>query len=192
MSEVVSVKRTVSGKMDMNFKWHTRAEKLLVADYWWNEQRGLCCLCGDLMKPYSRQHTTDPDAATFEHLIPKRDSGPDTVGNVRLAHATCNNALGAHWERNRQRALAGLPLIPENNALRTAIGIRRKRLDQSDQPPAAQSFVPLDKRLVSLPRGATLLPTYKGHMGNVPRAPKQKTTAIETARWLTQQGIRGA
>lgn len=115
----------------MNFKWTTRAEKLQVADYWWKEQRRLCCLCGELMKPYSRQHTTDLDAATFEHLIPKRENGPDIVGNVRLAHAICNNALGAHWERNRQRAERGLPLISEKEAVHNAAGNRRARLVQT-------------------------------------------------------------
>lgn len=56
----------------------------------------------------------------------------------------------------------------------------------------AKAFVPLDKKLVSLPRGATLLPTYKGRMGNVPRPRKVRAAAEETARWLSEQGVKGA
>lgn len=93
--------------MDMAFRWTTRAERLLVADYWWDEQKAVCCLCGDpelLMDPYYRQNPANPFAATLEHLIPKRDDGPDTVGNVRLAHKMCNQALGALWSTNEARA----------------------------------------------------------------------------------------
>lgn len=85
--------------MDPNFEWTTREEKLLVIDYWWEEQGKLCCICGEEMEPYKRQGTHNPKAATVEHLIPKRDNGPNTVGNIRLAHAFCNHTLGALWSR---------------------------------------------------------------------------------------------
>jgi hypothetical protein len=163
--------------MDMNFKWYTRDEKLLVVAHWWKEQQGRCCLCGQLMKPYSRQHTTDPDAATVEHLIPKRDNGPDTAGNVRLAHASCNNALGAHWERNRHRAKLGLPAISDKEALHTAIGNRRARIAQSER----------ERRAVDDPRVQEVLKTFPGAIVKA-----RKMTAVETARWLALQGIRGA
>lgn len=163
--------------MDMNFKWTTRAEKLLVVDYWWKEQKGRCCFCGDLMLPYSRQHTTNPDAATVEHVIPKRENGPDTAGNVRLAHATCNNALGAHWERNRHRAKLGLPQIPEREALLNAIGNRRARVAQAAR----------EAKAANDPRVQEVLKTFPGA---IVRA--RRMTAVETARWLALQGIRGA
>jgi hypothetical protein len=163
--------------MDPNFSWTTRDEKLLVVDYWWKEQKGLCCLCGDLMKPYSRQHTTDPDAATIEHVIPRRENGPNTAGNVRLAHACCNNALGAHWERNRHRAKLGLHAISEREALQNAIGNRRARLAQKER----------EAKAAEDPRVKAVL---KAFPGAVVRA--RRMTPEETARWLAQQGIRGA
>ena len=163
--------------MDPNFKWTTRDEKLLVVDYWWEQQKGRCCLCGDLMKPYSRQHTTDQDAATVEHVIPKRDNGPDTAGNVRLAHAICNNTLGAHWERNRQRAKLGLHPISAKEALHTAMGNRRARVAQSER----------DRKAADDPRVQEVLRAFPGTIVKA-----RKMTPIETARWLSAQGIRGA
>ena len=47
------------------------------------------------MLPYRRRRVKSAMDATVEHLKPKREGGPDTVGNVRLAHMVCNNALGA-------------------------------------------------------------------------------------------------
>lgn len=188
--------------MDMKFKWATRTEKLLVVEYWWGEQKGLCCICDGQMKPYHRDHNSDPERATIEHLIPRRDCGPNTAGNVRLAHGRCNNVLGALWVINEQRKIKGLPPLSKEWAMETGARIKPKAIkrrptyvyDPRDpRPPATgQLFVALDKKLVSLPRGATLLPTYKGNKGNVPRTKKAQMTAIETARWLTSQGIRGA
>jgi hypothetical protein len=163
--------------MDMNFKWTTRNEKLLVVAYWWEQQKGLCCLCGDLMKPYKRQDTPDPDAATVEHVIPKRDNGPDIAGNVRLAHAICNHTLGAHWGRNQHRAKLGLPPISEKEALHTAMGNRRARVAQTER----------DAKAANDPRVQEVL---KAFPGTVVKA--RRMTAIETARWLALQGIRGA
>jgi hypothetical protein len=198
--------------MDPNFEWHTRDEKLLVVDYWWKEQRGLCFLCGELMKPFKRQHSTDPDAATVEHVIPRRENGPNTAGNVRLAHASCNNVLGALWEQNRHRAIMGLPPISEKQALASAAGNRRaKAKPQPQMTPLEQARSHVDKALdkverkakgvkwcaqnaVSLPRGATLLPGYHGLISGKITVTKKATkmTPIEVARWLAQQGIRGA
>lgn len=105
--------------MDPNFKWTTRDQKLDVVRYWWREQRAICHLCKDRenpMEPYE-QAGVSPWAASIEHLVPKRDNGPDTVGNVRLAHRWCNNVLGALWKQNQDRAVLGLELISEHWAL---------------------------------------------------------------------------
>lgn len=180
----------------MDFEWHTRDEKLLVVAYWWEQQQKLCCICGEEMEPYKRQSSHNPRAATVEHLIPKRDNGPNTVGNVRLAHALCNHKLGGIWSQNEHRKLVEAGVIkPRGSKLRPRA--RRRAAYVFDprhvQPPATgQPFVALDKKLVSLPRGATLLPTYKGHMGNVTLIKKMKMTAVETARWLAEQGVRGS
>lgn len=175
----------------MDFKWTTRAEKLLVVDYWWSVQDGNCCICGNGMRPYHRDAGKNPDAASIEHLIPKRDNGPDTAGNVRLAHRSCNNRLGGQWAEEQHRKLveAGLAPKPKAKRHRPAYVFDPRHVQE---PATGQPFVALDKKLVSLPRGATLLPTYKGHMGNVQRIAKPKMTAVETARWLAKKGIRGA
>jgi hypothetical protein len=196
--------------MDMNFSWTTRSERLLVVDYWWKRQRGLCCLCGEMMKPYKRQHSTDPDAATIEHIIPRRENGPNTVGNVRLAHGGCNHALGALWEQNRHRAIMGLPPISEREALASAAGNRRakakppmttleqarshvdKAMDKVERKAKGVSWCA--QNAVSLPRGATLLPGYQGLVSGKITVTKKATkmTPVQVARWLAQQGIRGA
>jgi len=192
--------------MDMSFAWSTRDEKLLVVDYWWHEQRGLCCLCGELMRPYHRQHTNDPAAATIEHLIPRRDNGPNTAGNVRLAHAACNHALGALWETNKNLAARGLPLVPEKSAInyarqraRDAMGLLPLELAKAKAAIAKvkKKKVGVDwcaANVVSLPRGATLMPEHQNALGIIvrQRIPKPKMTAQETAQWLRQKGVRGA
>jgi hypothetical protein len=183
--------------MDMNFAWTTRAEKLVVVTYWWEQQKGCCCICSD---------------ASIEHLIPRRENGPNTAGNVRLAHRSCNNRLGAEWaiEQHQKLIEAGLaprPKLKRNRPAYAPLPLFTKEsrfpkeslyydawvkwLDEQ-APSDGQQFVPLDKKLVSLPRGATLLPTYKGRMGNVPRLRKVRATAVETARWLAEQGVKGA
>lgn len=166
--------------MEMDFEWHTRAEKLQVVAYWWEQQEGCCCICSKPMEPYHRDAGRNPNAASIEHLIPRRENGPNTAGNVRLAHRSCNNRLGGEWAEEQHRRLVEAGLAPRPK-------LKRKRpayvFDPGFQKPATgQPFVALDKKLVSLPRGATLLPTYKGRMGNVPRLRKVRATAEETAR----------
>ena len=175
--------------MDMRFEWHTRAEKLLVVAYWWEQQNGLCCICNHEMEPYHRDSGRNPNAASIEHLIPRRDNGPNAVFNVRLAHRSCSNRLGGEWEQRRQRLQVenGLAQKPKRKSRTKYV------FDPRTQPPATgQPFIALDKKLVSLPRGATLLPTYKGHMGNIERPRKTKATLAETARYLAEQGVKGA
>jgi hypothetical protein len=200
--------------MNMNFEWHTRDEKLLVVAYWWEQQKKLCCICGEEMEPYKRQNSHNPRAATVEHLIPRRDNGPNTAGNVRLAHALCNHTLGALWEQNRYREMFGMPTISEKSALHNA---RNKKKVQREPLPRFKkdSWYPKESayyaswmkwkdeqeakalrghawRLTGLPRGATLTPEYQRLLGGVKTRTARKMTAAETARWLSDQGVRGA
>lgn len=108
--------------MDPNFEWRTKEDKERVVNYWWTEQRMLCCLCGKQMQPYLGEGDTHPLRATIEHLIPRRENGPNTVANVRLAHALCNNTLGQQWERNRHLVERGLPPVSDTVALKSAWG----------------------------------------------------------------------
>jgi hypothetical protein len=205
--------------VDPNFEWRTRDEKMLVVAYWWEMQDKMCCICGKEMLPYTRERTKDTHRATIEHLKARRDGGPNTVGNVRLAHARCNHALGGLWSVNSHREKYGQPPLTAEWALKSGARLnsnkwkkRSRRAEMSalqkmtaeendrrlrayfaeTKAATGQPFVALDKKLVSLPRGATLLPTYKGHMGNIARIPKPKMSATETARWLAERGIRGA
>jgi hypothetical protein len=203
--------------MDMDFHWTTRDEKLLVVAYWWEQQKKLCCLCGEEMEPYKRQTSHNPRAATVEHLIPRRDGGPNTAGNVRLAHAECNHILGALWEENRHRKGLGFEAIGAKEALARP---RKQRLKHESIPtfnksshfPKESGYYTawvkwLDEQAakkargvawcalnaVSLPRGATLLPQYKGLVeAQLKSRVARKMTAEETARWLAKSGIRGA
>jgi HNH endonuclease len=203
--------------MDMNFQWTTRDEKLLVVAYWWEQQKGLCCICGKEMEPYKRQSSHHPRAATVEHLIPKRDGGPNTAGNVRLAHALCNHTLGAIWEENQHRIKLGFPPIGAEEAIsrpkkRQQKGEALPRFNKRCHYPKESLHYPawikwLDEQAakkkrgvawcalnaVSLPRGATLLPQYKGLVeAQLKSRVARKMTAEETAHWLAKQGIRGA
>lgn len=171
--------------MDMNFEWHTRAEKLLVVAYWWKEQKAKCCICQCPMLPYLREHTSDPNRATVEHLIPRRDSGPNTAGNVRLAHARCNHALGALWGINKQREKYGKAPLSQEWALKhggrlkpggskprpnrppmsalqlmTAEENDRRMRDYLENKTPKQGVSWNAGNALSLPRGATLMPEY--------------------------------
>jgi len=183
--------------MDSNFKWTTRAEKLLVIEYWWKEQAGLCCICGQDMEPYKRQNGNhNPLSATIEHLIPKRDNGPNTVGNVRLAHAKCNHVLGGLWSINQDRTKHGLPLLNEKWALES---LARKRKNGWKRRPAYRAPEPKEPKPI---RGTLAHAVMTGEVSEdlMYRRPNpmdiklkpaaRKMTAIETARWLAQQGIR--
>lgn len=152
--------------MSPDFEWHTRDEKLQVVAYWWEQQGGRCCLCHHIMKPYSRQHTTDQEAATIEHLIPRRDGGRNVVGNVRLAHGRCNHALGALYEQNRQRAKLGKPQISAKEAITNAAGrertkerdrLRKEAETRNRVPGATMAAMIANGEPISLPRGATLV-----------------------------------
>lgn len=199
--------------MDMKFEWHTRDEKLQVVAYWWEQQEKLCCICGEEMEPYTRQNSHRPKAATIEHLIPRRDNGPNTVGNVRLAHALCNHTLGALWQMNRDRAAWGMPPLTHKD-----ITARREAKKIKPPPPPRfkkDSWYPKESayylswmkwkdeqeakalrghawRLTGLPRGATLTPEYQRLLRGVKTRTARKMTALETARWLAENGIRGA
>lgn len=100
------------------FVFRTRAERMRVIDHWWRDQMGHCCICKEVMEPYHRgMRSSNPEAATIEHLIPKRDGGPDTLGNVRLAHMRCNAGLGSLHSMNKHRAEKGLPPLTDEWAI---------------------------------------------------------------------------
>lgn len=198
--------------MDPEFEWHTRDEKLRVVAYWWTEQEMKCCICGDKMEPYHRDATAHPLRATIEHVIPRRDGGPNTVKNVRLAHALCNHTLGQQWERNRQRAERGLGPISDEEALASAWGNYYARTPDELLTPIERAKREAAKHsnngkkpkqpgvswnagnAISLPRGATLIPEHQKALGIVVknRIAKPKMSARETARWLAESGVRGA
>ena len=212
--------------MEMDFTWTTRAEKLLVVAYWWDQQHGLCCICSEKMEPYHRDAGRNPNAASIEHLIPRRENGPNTAGNVRLAHRSCNNEMGALWAENQHRASKGLPLLTDRKAVKKPRRAKYEPLPlftENSWFPKESGYYKRwtewkrqqEKKLggvdwnagkaLSLPRGATLIPEYLDKI--VAKGPDARTrmnakaaadqvrakrmTPLETARWLTQQGIRG-
>lgn len=204
--------------MNHNFSWTTREEKLEVVAYWWRQQRGVCHICRDreqLMEPYSRAGKS-PWAASVEHLTPKRENGPDTVGNVRLAHRWCNNVLGALWQINQDRDRRGLAPLSAEWALsqkRIALGVaidpvRAAMKDESlraergqawrtvnaKRPKAARGTLwrAIEAGEAGLPRGATLpkepilTAAYEHSAYKEPR----KLTGLELARLLRDLAVK--
>ncbi len=158
--------------MDMDATWGTPASKRRVAAFWFREQRGICWLCKSTelpLEPYQRDRPHNPIAATIEHLIPRRDGGPNTVGNARVAHAACNSALGTLWEANRQRVQKGLPELTEAWALGIAHAKMRQELNQR------RAAVPDDHETsaVPMPRaGYTITSNHRrAHMVKRPKVP---------------------
>lgn len=201
--------------MDHGFTWKTRDEKLQVVRYWWREQRGICFICNDPeqpMEPYS-QSAISPWAASIEHVIPKRENGPDTVGNVRLAHRWCNNVLGALWQMNQERARHGLaplsaewalsqkriklgyPIDPVHAAMKDpALKSERWRKVNAKYPKAVKGTLwgAIESGQVGLPRGATLPqePTLAAvYVLHSKDARPRKLTGLELARFLRDLAI---
>lgn len=53
-------------------------------------QNWRCVHCGGRMDGTG----ADPDAPSFEHVIPRSRGGPDTVSNLVIAHRQCNMNRG--------------------------------------------------------------------------------------------------
>ena len=206
--------------MDHDFQWTTREEKMEVVRYWWRQQRAVCCICKDeaeLMEPYGSP--SSPWVASIEHLVPKRDNGPDTVGNVRLAHRWCNNVMGALWQINKDREKMGLePLSAEwalsgrraqarlpidvtraflkNPEHRGTRGAMWKRLN-AKYPKAARGTLYRaiesgELRLRSRPRGATLPkePTLPDVYEHSKASKPRKLTGLELAQFLRENALK--
>jgi 5-methylcytosine-specific restriction endonuclease McrA len=54
-------------------------------------QNWRCCYCGGRMDGTA----TDPDAPTFEHVVPRSAGGGDEEGNLAIACRECNMARGS-------------------------------------------------------------------------------------------------
>jgi len=56
---------------------------------------GLCQICFTPIDLALTPH--HPAAMQIDHLIPTSQGGADTVGNIRLTHARCNNEKNGGW-----------------------------------------------------------------------------------------------
>lgn len=67
-------------------------------------QDGRCALCGGQMLLYT--FPTHPDFATFDHIKPLHyGGGRSAIGNVHLAHRSCNMKRGAETFKARKEEL---------------------------------------------------------------------------------------
>lgn len=57
-------------------------------------QGGLCWLCGGKMDLYFGPGRCPPNAASFDHVLPKSQGGKDGFHNLQLAHQRCNELRG--------------------------------------------------------------------------------------------------
>ena len=57
-------------------------------------QAGRCSGCGSPISTSGRRKARGPEYPTFDHVDPRRLSGPSTIGNGLLKHRRCNAARG--------------------------------------------------------------------------------------------------
>lgn len=70
--------------------------------------RGCCWLCEELID-FSIGDPNDPRYGTRDHVNPRSEGGSDDLGNLRLAHKSCNEARGRAKEgAKRVRAMASV------------------------------------------------------------------------------------
>ncbi len=172
------------------FEWRTRAEKMRVVEYWWTEQRAICCICDTEMEPYRRTDDTSPMAASIEHLIPRRENGPNTLGNVRLAHAMCNHALGDLWAINTMLEQKGLPPMTKEWALgraREQWDIRQARRAAAHAGLPAPPVPPLKFKL---PVDAPIVLAKIRHDRKMAGKPPRGTEVIGVPRGATLPGYK--
>jgi 5-methylcytosine-specific restriction endonuclease McrA len=82
----------------------------------WLAQGSGCFLCGGEMGPRG----TAPDSSTIEHVIPRSAGGSNALGNIVLAHRSCNEAAGS-----RPPSKSDLAQAAEIGALAAAYGAWR-------------------------------------------------------------------
>lgn len=76
--------------------------KTPIRDILWDQQKGLCFWCGELMHN-DCDRKSDADFASIEHVIPRSWGGKNSRANLRLAHKRCNTMRNAklklplHW-----------------------------------------------------------------------------------------------
>lgn len=54
---------------------------------------GNCAICGSQLNRKLRDHD-HPLYVTFDHIVPRSRGGGNELGNLRLAHSSCNSARG--------------------------------------------------------------------------------------------------
>ena len=69
----------------------------------YRRDRGICQLCGVAVPPPDAVHHDNPNAGQLDHIKQVADGGDNTLDNVRLAHAACNNAIQSSYRSSRSR-----------------------------------------------------------------------------------------
>ena len=74
----------------------TTWERRMLRVELFEDQKGLCWICGKLMAPLHITGASNPLAATIDHLKPRSKQGGWEKENLRLAHKACNTQRGDH------------------------------------------------------------------------------------------------
>ena len=72
----------------------------------WARDGGICSYCGVPVRRLAKGLHGAPDLATLDHVVPRSQGGPLTLGNLVLACRGCNNARGTQ-DADRFRAERG-------------------------------------------------------------------------------------
>ena len=98
----------------MRRRYHLRTSSLLRYSYLARRFGPDCYLCGQVIVFIQN----DPDQrwrATQDHVLPASQGGPAILGNLRLAHASCNSKRSCDFPRLDIKIMAIIVLLGQSH-----------------------------------------------------------------------------
>ncbi len=81
--------------------YHRSSQRKKIRQQIFQRDNYICWLCSESVDISLKDG--NPLAPTLDHVIARKDGGKDTVENLRLAHASCNN-----YRHNKPKQLPSL------------------------------------------------------------------------------------